>query len=127
MSDPRVVAYAGGDALVPDVTPAHAVRAIAVLYFLHNGPWRPGDGGEMGLYASTSDPIDQPAVAVPPVDNSIVLFECTPHSLHGFIHNRRVPRSSMIMWVHRPRPDVVAQWSARSIVEWPGGKTAKKG
>ena len=126
VSDARRVVYASGQALVPDVTPAGAIRAIAVLYFLHNGPWHQGDGGEMGLYASTSDPIDRPAIAVPPHNNSLVLFECTPHSLHGFIQNLRAPRSSLIMWVHRPRADAEAQWSARSIVEWPSAKGAAK-
>lgn len=122
VSDQRKVVYSSGEALVPGVTPSGAVRGIAVLYFLGNGPWRPGDGGEMGLYSSYSDPIDRPPVAVAPHDNSLVLFECTPHSLHGFIHNRRTPRNSLIMWVHRPRADVEAQWGARAIIDWPKGR-----
>ena len=122
VSDQRKVVYASGEVLVPGVTPVGAVRGIAVLYFLNNGPWRPGDGGEIGLYSSYGDAIDRPPVAVAPHDNSLVLFECTPHSLHGFIHNRRAPRNSLIMWVHRPRADVEARWGARAIIDWPKGR-----
>jgi hypothetical protein len=125
--DQRRVVYSSGEARVSGVTPSGAVRGVALLYFLRNGPWHPGDGGELGLYSSYGDAIDRPAVTVAPHDNSLVLFECTPHSLHGFIHNRRTPRNSLIMWVHRPRPDVVAQWGARAIIDWPRGRPAASG
>jgi len=92
------------------------IRAVSVLFYLANPPWQPGDGGETGLYRSPAD--RQPAATVPPVNNSLVLFECTPYSWHGFVGNRRNPRSSVVMWLHRSKDDVVDRWGEASIVPW---------
>jgi len=99
-----------------------SVRALAVLFFLHNPPWRESDGGETGLYEDASQPVDQPTKAVPPVNNTLFVFECRPNSFHSFIENRNGPRNSMIMWLHRPKSDVIQRWGSDAIVEW-GGKT----
>lgn len=92
------------------------VRAVAVIYYLDNPPWSPGDGGVTGLYRNASDPVDQPAAVVPPLNNSLLAFECSPFSYHGFISNRRHPRNSLVLWLHRPRPDVVRRWGEQAIV-----------
>jgi 2OG-Fe(II) oxygenase superfamily len=92
------------------------VRAVSVLFYLANPGWAPGDGGETGLYRTVAD--RRPAAVVPPLDNSLVLFECTPHSWHGFLGNRSRPRNALVMWLHRDRNDVVARWGAQSIVPW---------
>jgi hypothetical protein len=94
------------------------VRAVAILFYLNNSGWRVGDGGETGLYADAQTPVDRPTVAIPPADNSLLLFECTPYSYHAFISNRKRPRSSVIMWLHRSKEDAVARWGERSIVKW---------
>jgi hypothetical protein len=120
LNDESACVFRTGEVRTPGIHPMRTVRGVAMIYFLHNGPWRPGAGGETGLYSSFSEPVDRPTVAVPPVDNSLVLFECTPHSLHAFLSNRRSPRNSLIMWVHRPEHDVVARWGAGVVVEWPG-------
>ncbi|MBJ7610656.1 MAG: sulfotransferase [Candidatus Dormibacteraeota bacterium] len=118
LNDHALCSYYSGESQA-GVQPVETVRAVALIFFVHNQPWSPGDGGEIGLYASAAHPIERPAVAVPPINNSMVFFECTPHSFHGFISNRRIPRNSLIMWIHRPPADVIGRWGADPIVRWP--------
>ncbi len=101
--------------------PYRVARGIACIFFLANGPWRSGDGGETGLYASSVDAVDRPCAAVPPIDNSAIFFACTPFSFHTFIRNVRTPRNSIVFWMHRPMQDVIAQWGSHSIVRWRRG------
>jgi hypothetical protein len=56
------------------------IRAIAVLYYLHNPRWHPGDGGETGIYSYHRQPVLGPTKAVPPINNSLLLFECRSNS-----------------------------------------------
>jgi hypothetical protein len=94
------------------------VRAIAVLFYLANPPWSPGDGGETGLYWSGCDPVERPVATVAPINNSMLCFPCTPYSYHSFIHNVRHPRNSLTMWLHAPKEDAVARWGEHTIVYW---------
>jgi hypothetical protein len=94
------------------------VRALAVLFYVNNPPWSPGDGGETGLYWSGCDPVDRPVAVVPPLNNSLLCFPCSPFSYHSFIHNRRHPRNSFTMWLHVPLDEVLAQWGEQTIVGW---------
>ncbi len=94
------------------------IRGAAFIYFLENPDWKPGDGGETGLYHSRRDAIDTPIIRVPPINNSMLLFECTPHSYHAFISNRRCVRNSVIMWIHRQKQDALSRWGEHSIVKW---------
>ena len=121
LTRPDLLEYTTGAAKVGGVSPRETVRAVAAIYYLANGPWQPGDGGTTGLYTTAGDPTHQPAMVVPPIDNSLLIFECTPTSWHGFISNRRRERNSIIMWLHRPKSDVVARWGASAIV--PYGRT----
>ncbi len=107
--------YIDGTVHRPDVDVAETVRGVALIYYLDNPPWVPGDGGETGLYAGPYDNVKQPVIAVAPISNSMVLFECSPASYHSFISNRRSPRSSVIAWYHRPKEVVVAQWGEDQI------------
>ena len=72
------------------------VRAVVVIYFLLNDHWQPGAGGETGLYSTSDADIDQPVRRCPPVNNSIVAFECTPASFHAFLANPGLARTSII-------------------------------
>ena len=98
--------------------PRQTIRGIAMLYYLDNGPWRPGDGGETGLYSRSVIPVAQADLRVPPIDNTMLLFECTPWSYHAFLANPRKPRNSVIMWLHRPRTSVISRWGEGRIVPW---------
>jgi hypothetical protein len=95
------------------------IRRVAMLLYLCNPPWSAGDGGSTGLYACKDDPVNRPAAAVPPINNSILIFECTPYSFHSFISNPKNPRNSLIMWLHCEEDDVLARWGEGNIVEWP--------
>lgn len=98
--------------------PRQTVRAVALIYYLANARWRAGDGGETGLYEERTSAVDKPAVAVPPINNSLVAFECTPYSFHAFISNRRQPRNSLVFWLHRPYEEAAQRWGERRIVIW---------
>jgi hypothetical protein len=113
------------DGLVPPssrdssgTAPVERTRAVAVIFYLANGPYVPGGGGETGLYRSGSDPVDRPTALVPPFNNSLVAFRCTPFSFHAYISNRSRPRNSLVMWLHRRREETVEQFGEATIVGW---------
>jgi len=110
--------YVHGNGSWVDVKPRVVIRSVAMMFYLCNAPWSPGDGGTTGLYLCKDDAVTKPAVVVPPFNNSLLLFECTPYSYHSFITNRRSPRNSVIMWLHREKACVLAQWGEGKIVEW---------
>jgi len=94
------------------------MRAVVIIYYLNNPTWSPGDGGETGLYRSGMDAVSDAVVSVPPMNNSLVAFECTPTSFHSFRSNRVQPRNSVIVWLHRDKQDVLARWGSSAIVPW---------
>jgi hypothetical protein len=100
------------------VNAIETIRGVAIIYYLNNSDWSAGDGGETGLYRAGRDPVGQYVVAVPPVNNSLVAFECTPSSFHSFLANPRRPRNSVCVWLHRPKETVVAKWGNSAIVPW---------
>jgi hypothetical protein len=110
--------YFNGDTSPAAGPPRQTVRGIAMLYYLANGAWRPGDGGETGLYLRAGGPIAEADARIPPIDNTMLLFECTPWSYHTFLANPRKPRNSVIMWLHRPETSVIARWGEGRIVPW---------
>lgn len=118
LSSPHTVDYLTGKALADGATPVAAVRAVAMIFYLANPPWSVGDGGVTGVYRKGSDPVHRPALRVPPVNNSLFAFECTPRSYHGFIGNRRHPRNSIVLWLHRPKEVVTARWGEGAIVPY---------
>jgi LPS sulfotransferase NodH len=92
-------------------------RAVAVIMYLSNPVGR-YSGGETGLYRSASDPIDRPAASIPPINNSLLAFECTTHSLHGFMTNPYASRTCLVMWLHRDKEETVRRFGESSIVYW---------
>jgi 2OG-Fe(II) oxygenase superfamily len=119
ISHPELCSYHHGDTYKTGLRARETIRAVAMIYYLNNPPWQPGDGGETGLYRNASNPVDQPVAAVPPLNNSLLIFECTPYSYHSFIKNRRQPRNSVILWLHRPKAEVISRWGEEKIVYWP--------
>jgi len=74
------------------------MRSIAIIFYLNNEPWQKGNGGETGLY--TKNETFSLVKAIPPKSNSILAFEISPTSYHGFIENAVLERNSIIMWLH---------------------------
>jgi Rps23 Pro-64 3,4-dihydroxylase Tpa1-like proline 4-hydroxylase len=99
------------------MTPIERTRAVTMIFFLNNTDWREGDGGECGLYASREGNLE-PEARIAPINNSILVFECTPHSLHRFLANHAAPRDSVILWLHRQKELAVERWGERAIVKW---------
>lgn len=119
VSDPALCSYQQGTAASSAGAPRETVRAAALLFYVANDPWSPGDGGETGLFSSARSPVSSPSAVVPPINNSLLCFECTPFSCHAFLQNRKSPRNSVILWLHIPKERAVARHGARSIEPWP--------
>jgi hypothetical protein len=118
ISDQTVCDYRTGETHDGAVAIRETVRAVAVLFYLNNPEWECGSGGVTGLYHSGRDDIHLPAAVVPPRNNSLLAFECTPDSHHAFLSNGRQPRNSLIVWLHREKRAAVARWGGRSIIYW---------
>lgn len=119
LSDSARCGYRNGTG-APELDRVERVRAVAVIFYLNNGSWDPGCGGETGLYLSRDSAVAAPAALVPPADNSLLAFECTPASYHAYLASGR-PRCSLSLWLHRPKEDAIARWGERAIVYWPKG------
>ncbi len=111
--------YTDGTPLVPDVSRIEMVRSVTMMFYLANPVWEPGHGGETGLYRCSNDDVHSPAATVPPINNSILMFECTPVSYHSFLRNNQSTRNSVIMWLHQPKSEAVAKWGDDKIVRFP--------
>ena len=62
--------------------------------------------------------MNSPAAAVPPVNNMLLAFECTPNSYHSFISNKVAERNSVIMWLHRSDEMAVNRWGENTLERW---------
>jgi 2OG-Fe(II) oxygenase superfamily len=102
----------------PDIQPHQSVRAVTMIYYFGNPLWRAGDGGGTGLYRTGADPVSMPAAAIPPLNNSLVIFENTPDSWHSFLRNRRSVRNSAILWLHRSMAEAVDRWGDSAVSRW---------
>ena len=94
------------------------VRGVSVLFYLANPEWSPGDGGETGIYPSCAAGRQGAGAGVPPVNNSLVMFESTPFTWHGYAGRSRHERNSVVMWVHRRKSEAVERWGEQSIAYW---------
>lgn len=121
LPQPDRCVYTSGQRLDPSAEPVQMVRSVAMLFYVGNGSWQDGDGGETGLYRSGFDPVDRPAATVPPIDNRLLAFECTPMSFHGFIRNNMRPRNSVILWLHRSHEEAMERWGDGAIVPYGRG------
>lgn len=114
-ADSALCNYKFGTPHAPGTQSVERVRAIAMIYFLNNLPWKEGNGGECALYEYRTSAAFE---AVAPISNSMLVFECTPYSYHRFLSNRAATRDSVILWLHRRREHAVERWGKRSIVTW---------
>lgn len=111
-------AYRTGAGALAPADKIEVIRGAAMIFFLLNDGWSPGDGGETGLYSSARAKVSQPDARVTPDNNCLIAFECTPRSFHSFITNTRLPRTSIIMWVHRPIDEAIAKFGHDKIERW---------
>jgi hypothetical protein len=114
----EICAYKTGAGSLADSQKIQVVRGAAVIFYLVNDGWKSDDGGETGLYDSPRRGVAAPLVRVPPENNTLVAFECTPQSFHTFLANPRRPRTSVIMWVHRPLEEAVARFGEERLERW---------
>jgi Rps23 Pro-64 3,4-dihydroxylase Tpa1-like proline 4-hydroxylase len=89
-----------------------------MIFYVANSPWVEGDGGETGLYRYASDQVTSAAVKIPPLNNSLVVFENTPWALHSFISNIRSPRTSVVLWLHRGMEEARRRFGERALFRW---------
>jgi hypothetical protein len=104
--------YYTGKIHVPTARPKEYVRAATLIYYLCNDGWQSGDGGETALYSSGRGGSRTAVQLVPPLNNSLLLFPCSPHSYHRFITNPGRRRNSIILWVHATVEDACAEWGS---------------
>lgn len=116
--DPLRCAYKTGAGSLPTADKLEVVRAVAMIFYLSNGGWTKGNGGETGLYSSASASPTDVHTRVSPENNSILIFECTPNSFHTFLSNSGRPRNSVIMWIHRSKKDALARWPEKELESW---------
>jgi hypothetical protein len=102
----------------PGITARESIRAVSLLFYLGNPDWKPGDGGETGLFSDVATAGRGPTAAVPPINNSMVFFECLPRTWHAFLSNRVKPRNSVVMWLHRTKDEVLERFGDEAIEYW---------
>lgn len=118
LSDHRLCNYRTGSS-TDDLPTVQRIRCVAMIFYVGNGRWAAGDGGETGLFRSARGDVVAPDVSVPPHDNSLLIFECRPTSYHAYLGNARRRRTSLILWLHQTRADAERLWGSRAIVPWP--------
>ena len=102
--------YFTGESRNESSQPKEYVRAATMIYYLNNDGWRQGDGGETELSAGLG--AHGPIAAIPPISNSLILFECSPHSYHRLLGNPGRSRNSIILWLHTTIASAEQKWGA---------------
>jgi hypothetical protein len=100
--------YFTGRVKSPSARPVAYVRAATLIYYLCNDGWAPLDGGQTALYSTMRG--DGACEPVPPLNNTLVFFECCPHSYHRFVANLGRARNSIILWLHLPVAEAEGRW-----------------
>jgi hypothetical protein len=103
-----------------DAEPEEYIRSATLIFYLCNDEWTSSDGGETGLYGAARETPNTEKRLVPPVNNSLLLFECSPHSYHRFVANPGRARNSIILWLHSTVENAQEKWGA-AINRRPGG------
>ncbi|WP_419149878.1 2OG-Fe(II) oxygenase [Methylobacterium oryzae] len=93
------------------------MRYLTMIFYLNNDGWVEEHGGVTGIYTTPAFGSLHPAVLVPPKNNSLLLFECTPHSWHTFMTTSR-RRNSITLWLHRSMESSRKQWPNHEPVYW---------
>ena len=110
--------YSTGVSAASQTSAYASVRSATMIYYLDNPPWKPGDGGETGLYRHGTASIHAPEVRIPPLNNSLLAFACSPWSFHGFLSNLVSPRNSIILWLHQSIQQCEQRFGKGAIVRY---------
>lgn len=102
--------YFTGQRIAPDARPVEYIRAATLIFYLCNDGWTPGDGGETAIYSAAQEDAGTLVRHIAPVNNSLFLFECSPHSYHRFVTNPGRARNSIILWLHATVADAEQRW-----------------
>jgi hypothetical protein len=109
--------YKTGNTPPSSPRPICRMRYLTLIYYLNNPPWNPGMGGETGIYLSKRQSIDEAEIFVPPHENTLLVFECTPHSWHTF-RTSNFQRNSLTLWLHREFEQAKREWPHHEPVYW---------
>lgn len=109
--------YKTGQGQVGDTKPVQRMRYLTLIYYLNNPAWFPGMGGETGIFSARAQSIEMADSFIPPINNSLFLFECTPHSWHSF-RTTSFSRNSITLWLHRDFAEARKQWPGHEPVYW---------
>jgi len=102
--------YFSGKKLKDDAMPVEYARVGTLIYFLGNDKWQTGYGGETVLFNSSVKTSNTRTKFIAPENNTLLFFECSPHSYHSFITNVVQPRNSIIFWLHCTVEDAQQKW-----------------
>jgi len=78
------------------------VRAIAIIYYINETPWLPGNGGETAFYLDDvkDHELQKYEKTVAPLANRALIYEINPWSKHAFLSNIMYKRINLIQWYH---------------------------
>jgi hypothetical protein len=105
----RLVDYFSGRPREAVAQPEEFIRIVTMIYYLCNDGWRPDHGGETGLFPTGKAGMGQ-VKPCPPLNNSLLLFECSPHSHHALLANLGSDRNSVILWLHCGVDYAISKW-----------------
>jgi hypothetical protein len=92
------------------------MRTIAALYYFNNDVdnWKESDGGGTGIYENYE--LTSLIKQVPPINNSLFMFEIGAKSFHAFI-GANFDRSAMVQWFHSP-PKKFMKKNLRDMIDY---------
>lgn len=108
--DRRVCDYFTGEPLCAGANPVAYARAATAIFYFGNDQWQARDGGETELSSTQKLGPRTETDLVPPRSNSLIVFECSPHSYHRFIGNNLFERKSFIFWLHDTLASTKERW-----------------
>jgi hypothetical protein len=118
LCDHNICSYKNGSGPLQDHEKIEVVRSVVMIYYLANPDWFPGDGGETGFYTGPNMRVRDAVKKIPPLNNSLVMYECTPNSYHTFIKNKKSARNSIIMWAHRSMEEAAEKFDINKLERW---------
>lgn len=102
----------------PHLKKLKVIRSIAMIYYLDNPRIDEISGGCTGLYTSSTSDLRTASILIPPINNSVLIFPCSPVSFHAFLSNTNFCRKSIIMWLHSDSNWAISKWGENAIVPW---------